>query len=77
MHDIEVYFCQQSEFGDSADSSNLEAYFSIKSAKKIWSLLGGEKQIWIDPTAQYLLRWSGQLRNSVQIWKTEISWPIQ
>ena len=22
MHYIEVYFCQQSEFGDSADSSN-------------------------------------------------------
>ena len=23
MHYIEVYFCQQSEFGDSADSSNI------------------------------------------------------
>ena len=23
MHYIEVYFCQQSEFGDSADSSNV------------------------------------------------------
>ena len=26
MHYIEVYFCQQSEFGDSADSSNKLPY---------------------------------------------------
>ena len=34
MHYIEVYFCQQSEFGDSADSSSIQASFQIKTKIK-------------------------------------------